>query len=265
MIEQLIFKDGKKRVVTLSFDDGSCNDERLVPLLNKLGLKATFHLNGNNYVNLSGEEIKKYRELYKNHEISCHTFSHCWPSRMQPASLTYEILKDREVLERIAEYPVLGMSYPNGSYNDEVANTMKSCGIVYSRTTNDTHKFKFPDDFLMWHPTCHLRDAKDCIGRFNRLIDSKWTNPLLYIWGHSHELCSEDDWIEFEETYKTIAENDKIWYATNIEIYDYIKAQKSLKISADEKVFTNPSSIDLWVEKDGKDIIKIPSGETVKI
>lgn len=38
-----------------------------------------------------------------------------------------------------------------------------------------------------------------------------------------------------------------------------------LKISADEKVFYNPTATDVWVERDKKDIIKIPAGQKIII
>lgn len=265
MVDYFVFPGGKKRVVTLSFDDGSVNDERFIKMIDKLGLKATFHLNGRNYVNLSEAETERYRKMYENHEISCHTFSHCWPSRMQPAALVNDVMKDRQALEKIAGYPVLGMSYPNGSYDTLTFKVMESCGIVYARSAHSSFGFKFPDNYLEWHPTCHFSEADEQIEKFNKFIDSKWTNPLLYIWGHSHELRNENDWEKIEKTLSKIAGNDKIWYATNIEIYDYIMAQRAIKISADETIFHNPTSIDVWIEKDGESIIKIPAGQTVKL
>jgi hypothetical protein len=68
-----------------------------------------------------------------------------------------------------------------------------------------------------------------------------------------------------EKLVKTVAGSEKIWYATNIEIYEYMTAQRALKVSADEKIFYNPTATDVWVEKDKKQIICIPAGKTVRI
>ena len=38
-------KDGKSKVLTLSYDDGVVQDIRLVRILNKFGIKATFNIN----------------------------------------------------------------------------------------------------------------------------------------------------------------------------------------------------------------------------
>ena len=53
-----------------------------------------------------------------------------------------------------------------------------------------------------------------------------------------------------------------MWYATNIEIYDYIKAYESLITSVDKKVIYNLNGIDVWFMQGGK-IYCIHSGETV--
>lgn len=56
MIEYSIYPNGKRRIVTFSYDDGPAQDERLVALFNRYGVKATFHLNGGKYRNISQEE-----------------------------------------------------------------------------------------------------------------------------------------------------------------------------------------------------------------
>ncbi|MBE6623692.1 MAG: polysaccharide deacetylase [Ruminococcaceae bacterium] len=265
MIQFHVYPGGKKRIVTFSYDDGAPQDERLVELFNKYSVKATFHLNGNNYIGKTEEELEKIGKLYEGHEISCHTLLHGWPTRMPAQSLVGEVMEDRKILEKIAGYPVIGMSYPSGSFNDRVVDILSACGIVYSRTVRSTKYFELPDNFLEWHPSCHHKDAKELAKYFLDSLDSIWTAPLFYIWGHSHELKTEDDWKYMEDLVSVISSNDKIWYATNIDIYNYITAQKNLQISTDEKVFYNPSSLDLWVEKDKKQIIKIPAGQTVRI
>ena len=141
---------------------------------------------------------------------------------------------------------------------------LRACGIVYSRTVLSNKNYALPEDFLAWHPTCHHRDAMPLAEEFMKNLDSQWKRPLLYIWGHAHEIVSEELWEYMEKLVATVAGSDKIWYATNIEIYDYMTAQRQLKVSADETVFTNPTALDVWVERNKTDIICIPAGQTVK-
>ena len=69
------FPGGKHKVLTMSYDDGKLEDRRLISIFNKYGIKGTFHLN-------SGLEMdtriptSEYQELYKGHEVSCHTLTH---------------------------------------------------------------------------------------------------------------------------------------------------------------------------------------------
>jgi hypothetical protein len=96
-------------------------------------------------------------------------------------------------------------------------------------------------------------------------INSFITWPMFYIWGHSSEFQTEEQWQEFEGVLKRLAETDKIWYATNGDIVRYVQAQRMLEITADETVFYNPTVIPVWIEKDKKQIIEIPAGQTVRL
>ena len=51
------FPEGKKKAVTLSYDDGVVSDIRLMEILNKYGLKCTFNINTGTFFD-EGECIK---------------------------------------------------------------------------------------------------------------------------------------------------------------------------------------------------------------
>jgi len=265
MLQFQVFPGGKRRIVTYSYDDGSGNDPRLVALFNKYGVKGTFHLNSRKMADMNEEEKQAFVARYAGHEVSCHTVHHGRLNRMPASSLVNEVMDDRRNLERYAGYPVVGMSYPSGDYDDRVISALSACGIVYSRTTRATFSFGFPDDWLAWHPTCHHRDADGPVAEFLAKLDSEWSRPLLYIWGHSHEFKTEEDWAKMEELVAKTAGLEQVWYATNIEIYDYIEATRRVLVSADEKILCNPSSLDVWVERDKKEVFVIPAGKTVTL
>lgn len=265
MIQYHVYPGGKKRIVTFSYDDGNPKDIELVDIFNKYGLKATFHLNSNRFKDCTEEQLQELKNRYTGHEVACHTVLHGWPSRMPMQSVVNETMEDRKFLENLFGYPIIGMSYPSGSYNDDAISAMKACGIVYSRTTKNTNSFLLPENFMEWHPSCHHKGALALCEKFLNDIDSQWTTPLFYIWGHSHELREDADWEHIEKICSLLSGNDKIWYATNIEIYNYMEAQKRLQISADETVFYNPSDITVWVERNKQDIIEIPAGKTIVV
>ena len=110
MIQYNVYPGGVKKIVTFSYDDGHANDKRLIELFNKYGVKGTFHLNGIKYIGMSDAELSEVARIYEGHEIACHTVHHGWPANMPNVSVVNETLDDRKILEKIAGYPVIGMS-----------------------------------------------------------------------------------------------------------------------------------------------------------
>ena len=68
-----------------------------------------------------------------------------------------------------------------------------------------------------------------------------------------------------ERTVALLAGSDRIWYATNMEIYTYLQAVRALRVSAEETWIANPSATDVWVERDKREIIRIPAGATAEL
>jgi len=248
----------------MSYDDGKIMDRRLVSIFNQYGLKGTFHLNselfgaaeGHTYPYISREEVKK---LYAGHEISCHTCTHATLTRTPAVLALEEVTKNRRELEALSGYPVIGMSYPNGCYDENVKQLLKQTGIVYSRTTKETGAFDLPDDFLEWHPTCHHNHRLlELAERFvNRNSDQRLC--LLYVWGHSYEFERDQNWDLMERFGELVGNRDEIWYAANAEIYEYMHAAKRLVFFADGRHVYNPSAVPVWIQADGV-VYEIPSG-----
>jgi peptidoglycan/xylan/chitin deacetylase (PgdA/CDA1 family) len=167
--------------------------------------------------------IEEVKGLYKGHEIAIHSYSHPFLEKLSKSEIEEEIIKDREILEKIAGYPVTGMAYPFGTYNDLVISTLRELGINYSRTVESTYDFNVPEDFLKWHPTCHHGD-KDLFRLAEQFIaleaDDKETAPLqiFYVWGHSYELDGNQNWDMLEKFFEMISGKEDICYATNEEI-----------------------------------------------
>ena len=264
---RICFPNGLKRAFTLSYDDNQIYDRRLVDMFNRNGLKGTFHLNSGklgqeNEVDhfVSADEVK---DLYKGHEVACHAVTHPYLSQLPDGLLMKEILDDRSNLENITGTIVRGMSYPYGDFSDRLISIASAVGIEYSRTVENTGYFNIPADFMKWHPTCHHNDAM-------KYVDDFLNGPhfrdmaLFYVWGHSFEFDRENTWDYMEEFCKKMGGHDSVWYATNIEIKDYMTAARSLIMSADTSIIYNPTAIDVYVIKDEK-VIKIPKGETIKV
>ncbi len=257
------FKDGKSKIVTMSYDDGTIHDRRLIEIFNKYGIKGTFHLNSGFLGHPDRVTAQELKDTYKGHEISLHMLTHPFPGKIPDEALVYQIMTDRKNLEDACGYIVKGMSYPYGETSPSIIEKIKNLGVVYSRTTVAHHGFGLPSDFLHWDSTCHHHDAIEDSKRFLELIDRKDHHQLLYIWGHSYEFDRENNWDLIEQVCDMLSGRDEIWYATNIEIYNYITAQRRLEISADMSMVHNPSAIPVWISWDNE-TVKIGAGETVR-
>jgi hypothetical protein len=87
---------------------------------------------------------------------------------------------------------------------------------------------------------------------------------LFYVWGHSFELDRNDNWEHMEEICRRFADNDEIWCATNMEIYDYVEGYLRLVYSADGHRIYNPSLFTIWIDVD-KVLYEIKPGDTVTV
>ncbi len=267
------FKDGKQKVVTLSYDDGVTADKKLIEIMSEYGLKGTFNIN----TGLYHSEEKAYSEgtcrlklsdakklyLDSENEVAVHSLTHPFLEKLNEAEMIREIVEDRNNIE--CEYKTIarGMAYPYGSYDDRLLCVLENCGICYSRTVLSTESFGLPENWLLLNPTCHhnnprLMELAKSFVEVNRYP----TSSMFYLWGHSYEFDNDNNWEVIEEFAKYIGGRDDIWYATNIEIYDYVKAYEGLQVSYDGKIIHNSSAIDVWAFEAGETFI-IKAGETL--
>lgn len=272
----MLFPQGKPKALTFSYDDGPKEDRELVALFNKYNVKATFNLNSQWLINRETDEndpaVKEseVRELYKGHEVALHALMHPFLERLPVDAMMYELVKDRENLERISGQIIRGMAYPFGTYNDNVVRVARDLGIRYSRTCHTHHSFKIDRDWLRMPSTCHHADEKlfELANTFvNENPLTRWAIEgwLFYVWGHSFEFRTEQDWERMEKFLSIVSNRDDVWYATNIEIYNYITAYDNLEFSLDMSIVHNPSAIDVWFKHDQKTVVCVPSGATIAL
>lgn len=257
------FPGGKHKALTMSYDDGKEEDRRLVEIFNRHGIKGTFHVNSGIKDNIR-IPMEEYRDLYKGHEIACHTLTHPTIARCPLPEVVEEVLEDRKKLESLMGVPIRGLSYPNGSYSGEIKQLLPALGIKYSRIVGDSHGFGLPNDLYEWMPTCHhnhdlLKDGKDFVE-----LQKKQYLYLMYVWGHSYEFTRDNNWNVIEEFCEMAGGRDDIWYATNIEYVDYMEMAKGLQFAADNSFVYNPYVMSAWLSVNGE-IREIKGGELVRL
>jgi peptidoglycan/xylan/chitin deacetylase (PgdA/CDA1 family) len=280
---QFLFHGGKRKAATFSFDDGHTQDIRLVELMRKYGIKATFNLNsgskeytstvnmGGKIIEMSSPPQEKIPEIYEGFEIATHGRNHNFLTDLGPLALT-EIIEDRKFFESLLSCAVCGHAYPFGAFDEKVKDMLRCAGIKYARTCDATMSFDLPKDYLEWNPTCHY-NVPELMPLAEKFCDTEGFirfPQLFYVWGHSYELDQYENWDKLEALFKYLSDNsDLIWFASNGEIYDYVKAYNSLEFTADGERAYNPTLNTVWVSsrKWGEEskTHMISPGETVSL
>ena len=277
----LRFPGGRSRAVTFSYDDGPRDDLRLVEIFDRYGMKGTFNLNSANIGKpgrLTAEEIRT-RLLDKGHEIAVHGANHRAPGKLRPIEGIAETLRCREELEREFGIIVRGMAYPNsgithfspGVSYEQVKRYLTELDIAYARTlAGDNDGFFLPNDWHAWMPSAHHDNPAmfGYIDRFLALTPDKRTGDggmprLFYIWGHSFEFANKGNWDRMEAICEALSGNGDIWYATNMEICEYVEAYLSLIRSADGTIIRNPTLTDVYMTVDDRPVC-VRSEETLR-
>lgn len=270
----MAFPGGKRKALTLSYDDGVEQDIRLMEIMAKHGLKGTFNLNSAAYASEgkvwpAGQIHRRMSKsqatnLYaqSGQEVAIHAAEHGDLAALPPAAAVWQVMKDKDSLEQQFGRIIRGMAYPFGTVTDALAQTLAGCGIAYARTTVSTGRFALPENWLKLPATCHHNDPALMERAHHFVEDPVPRQPwLFYLWGHSYEFESNDNWNVMEEFAAFVGGKSDIWYATNIEIHDYIQAWRGLLTSADGSRVFNPSCLILWIQWGDQALPVAPSQE----
>ena len=224
--------NGKKKAITFSYDDTVTQDIRLIEILDKYGLKATFNLNSGllgmdgmliregvevSHVKIPASEIAS---VYKNHEVAAHTLTHPHLPKLPDDEVIRQVEEDRLNLSDLVGYEVVGMAYPGGGMNnnDRVARLIKNhTGIKYARTISLGYSFLPQPDLYRYKPTAFHLDFADNY-RLAADFFERETEGVFYIWGHSYEFDIHNTWDQFEDFCKAICGRPDVYYGTNKEI-----------------------------------------------
>ncbi len=227
---------GYKKAITFSYDDGVTQDQRLIEILDKYGLKCTFNLNSgllgqagalvreNKTVAHVKPRIEEVADIYRNHEVAVHTLTHPFLPNCEEEEIIRQVEEDRIALSNIVGYEVTGMAYPCGGQNndDRVAEIIrKNTGVAYSRTITSSHSFDLQDNLYRFNPTVYHLEKEKTVDLAKQFLELETDTPkLLYIWGHSYEFDMDNSWGWFEELCKMISGKKDIFYGTNRECFE---------------------------------------------
>ncbi|MBR3631124.1 MAG: polysaccharide deacetylase family protein [Oscillospiraceae bacterium] len=216
-----------RKALTFSYDDGNEADVRLVRLLDAYGMKCTFNLNSgldsSDVWQYRGADVRRLeltqcRALYAGHEIAVHGSRHLSLTALSPEALDAELAGDKKRLTELFGTEPVGMAYAYGEYNDAAVEKLRSIGIRYARTVEDSHSFAVQSDLLHFRPTCH-HDDPQLFALAERFLAMEPDEPQIFcIWGHSYELDGNANWDRLERLFAMLAGKEEIFYGTNAQV-----------------------------------------------
>lgn len=252
------FPDGKQKVFTMSYDDGGEDDIPLIELIRKYGVKATFGVNSAMWSEKAEPSrpdrmsLEQVRSLYgTDMEVAMQCVWHPFWAQQKSGCLTEDNLVARRVMEKRMGCPIRGSAVPCESCSSDVEQAMRLVGIEYCRIGGRvTHNLRaIPENFLRLEPTCeysdpHLMELAEKFVTGKGLRNFQW---MFCVWGQSYGHMRGNDYQVVEDLVKYVSRRDDVWYATNIEIVDYVNASRRLRYNLDRTFVENPTNQDIWL------------------
>ncbi len=273
------YPDYNTKAFTISYDDCTVQDQKVMKLAKKYGVAVTFALNTAywgqyGYMNHVGYEVwiqrpneDEVKDIYEGFEIASHTASHPALAQVDDATIKREVKDDMDYMYRLTGQKIIGICYPSSSYNDHVIELLRSYGLIYGRTADSCLKYELPENFMIWVPTCH-----DEYSGMTKLVDQMIKSPrtdllCYYVWGHAYELDKPTmtegmtRWQHLEALFKQVGTSDVVWCATNGQIATCVLAVR--KCVQTDTSFENRSDQVIYA-KYGDQKITIQPGETFR-
>ncbi len=270
----LRFPGGLEKAVSFTFDDGTVEDRRVADRMGELGLRGTFNINsgwfGRKTFNprLTAEETVEAldRDFV---EIACHGAFHVDPTRVDASTFIWDVMRDRDALEKLFRRPITGFAYPQSAFTKDAMELLERLGFEYARAGGGS-EFRLPKNCYELRTTCHLLSGgfDEYAEKFLpfRCSDDLWWDSadaqFFNIFCHSYEISGKGGrWETAFRHMEAVAGHSDIWYATNIEVIRYIRAYRALVFSLERGSVYNPSCRTVWFRHDGG-IGSVGPGET---
>lgn len=264
------YRYNARAAATISWDDGSVEDIRLVGLLNRLGLKGTFSiapglLREERRLTTWGEvwgdrhrprgfplgflALEDLPIVYRGHEVAAHTLSHPDLTRLSFEAILHEVTQAKVRLEEATGQRVIGFVYPHGRYNESAKEAVRQAGYLYARTTDGTKRLGLPRDLMAMPPTTHWRRATRSL-----FLKTLRARGVFHIYGHGYEMRTAMHWRRLSAILGWMARSG-CWCTTlgNIVRYDRARSRCTVK-RIDENTWTvsNPTEQKVTVVVQGR-------------
>lgn len=194
-----------RKIVILSFDDGTEQDRRLAQLLRRRGIPGTFNLNsglGSFVWQFEGRDVvrpplEEKKAWYVGHEVASHSLTHPWLPGLSGEELAWEVGEDCRNIRRVFGVEKLGFAVPFTECAERETAVIRDL-VAYIRLSRLSVSFAPPPD--PWHIPIHaLYHQPDAGERLEEFARSRLPVSLFVLCGHSYELEFLHQWGLLEE------------------------------------------------------------------
>lgn len=141
----------------LTFDDGPYQYSwDLAKSLNAQGIRATFFINGNNWVDVKKDSVetsdgqKTYMEVIKhfkdmNHEVASHTYQHKELAGLSDSDIEYQMNTQSDIIKEAIGVRPAYMRPPAGNVDENTLKVLRNLGYYVVNWDTDTNDWKTHD------------------------------------------------------------------------------------------------------------------------
>ena len=236
------------KIITTSWDDGALEEFKLVELLTKYNIPATFYIPKTNPERTVITEIQ-IKELAAMFEIGGHTLNHVFLTKVDTAKQWQEIEGCFSWLREILDVVPQSFCAPKGLYNPAIVKMVQEAGFINLRTTHllENQLLDLKNDLPLLHTTLqlyehskltylkHLLKRKKLSTLVNWLVLNAETDLLkltekhlcairkkgvgcFHLWGHSWEIEKYQLWKKLEAVFKLLSNQQDFSFLQNKEI-----------------------------------------------
>lgn len=220
-----------RKFLTFSYDDGIAQDIRLINMLEKYGMRGTFHVCSGHSDNSTAslQEIirtgsgripsSEIESVYRGHEVSAHTRTHTRLRELSDSEIINEVEDDRIRLSELVGYDVAGLAYPFGVRDERVLRLLRErTGLRYARISRPSGALDYTGDLLEFPPSArHCTDEQwnELFALGEKFIEAKPEHDIHFcVMGHSYEFDRHGTWDKFEDFLKMMSGHRDVTYTT---------------------------------------------------
>lgn len=200
-----------RKILILSFDDGTIYDRRFVELLNRYGIRATFNLNSGledfvwyyeDRFPIRRQILSETVEQYRGHEVASHSLHHHWLNTLTPPQISREIGDDCAALKQIFGLKDIGFAVPFTTCGEREIHLIRKY-VRYIRLSAFSDSFALPEDpyHIPIHGLCNDPNIREKIEEF---AQNTLPVSLFVLAGHSYECEVLSHWQYMEDLLRFI-------------------------------------------------------------